>query len=116
MQNLLHGVQSNSAFVVDCRIGNGIGRLRGIDVCRVVEEPVADKVDLSVGNRLPVLVRQCPLGGWSSLNSGSNAPIGLDLGGRSPEETAVSIGAEIIAQRNGRTANSLRNTGGPIHS
>lgn len=45
-----------------------------------------------------------------------NAPIGLDLGGRSPEETAISIGAEIIAQRNGRTANSLRNTGGPIHS
>ncbi|MFN8051175.1 MAG: XdhC/CoxI family protein [Acidimicrobiales bacterium] len=45
-----------------------------------------------------------------------NAPIGLDLGGRSPEETAISIGAEIIAQRNGRTASSLRNTGGPIHS
>ena len=44
-----------------------------------------------------------------------NAPIGLDLGGRSPEETAVSIAAEIIAQRNGRTAGSLRNTGGPIH-
>ena len=45
-----------------------------------------------------------------------NAPIGLDLGGRSPEETAISIGAEIIAQRNGRMTNSLRNTGGPIHS
>jgi xanthine dehydrogenase accessory factor len=44
-----------------------------------------------------------------------NAPIGLDLGGRSPEETAISIAAEIIAQRNGRTASSLRNTGGPIH-
>ncbi len=44
-----------------------------------------------------------------------NAPIGLDLGGRSPEETAISIGAEIIAHRNGRSAGSLRNTGGPIH-
>jgi len=43
------------------------------------------------------------------------APIGLDLGGRSPEEAAVSIAAEIIAQRNGRSAASLRNTGGPIH-
>ena len=44
-----------------------------------------------------------------------SAPLGLDLGGRSPEETAISIAAEIIAQRNGRTASSLRNTGGPIH-
>jgi len=44
-----------------------------------------------------------------------HAPIGLDLGGRSPEETAISIAAEIIALRNGRTSSSLRNTGGPIH-
>lgn len=30
------------------------------------------------------------------------APIGLDIGGRSPEETAVSIAAQIIAWRNGK--------------
>lgn len=44
-----------------------------------------------------------------------HSPIGLDLGGRTPEETAISIVAEIIAMRNGRSATSLGATDGPIH-
>lgn len=43
------------------------------------------------------------------------APIGLDLGARTPEETAIAICAEIIARRTGRAAPSLRDGDGPIH-
>ena len=43
------------------------------------------------------------------------APIGLDLGASSPEETAVSIAAEIIASRHGSTGTPLVGTTGPIH-
>ncbi len=44
-----------------------------------------------------------------------SSPIGLDLGARTPEETAISIAAEIIGHRWGGSGRSLGATDGRIH-
>ncbi|ANH36972.1 putative xanthine dehydrogenase subunit A [Nocardioides dokdonensis FR1436] len=45
-----------------------------------------------------------------------SSPIGLDLGARTPEETAISIAAEIIALHWGGTGERLAGTDGRIHA
>lgn len=45
-----------------------------------------------------------------------HSPLGLDLGGASPEEAAVAAVAEIIAARYGASATPLRAATGPIHA
>lgn len=45
-----------------------------------------------------------------------HAPIGLDLGARTPEETAISIAAEIIQNRWGASGRPLTRSAGPIHA
>ncbi|MEW2091987.1 XdhC/CoxI family protein [[Kitasatospora] papulosa] len=44
-----------------------------------------------------------------------HSPIGLDLGARTPEETALSIAAEIVADRRGGTGLPLTGAHTPIH-
>ena len=44
-----------------------------------------------------------------------HSPIGLDLGARTPEETAISIAAEIVQARWGGSGQHLTDTNGPIH-
>ncbi|WP_405773729.1 XdhC family protein [Streptomyces sp. NBC_01538] len=43
------------------------------------------------------------------------SPIGLDLGARTPEETALSIASEIVANRRGGSGVSLAGAHTPIH-
>src|ERR1700761_8894159 len=55
-------------------------------------------------------------GGVAEQETGRlRSPIGLDLGARTPEETAVSIAAELIQLRWGGTGQALTDTGGRIH-
>ena len=45
-----------------------------------------------------------------------SSPIGLDIGARTPEETAIAIAAEIIALRTGHSGGRLSGRSGPIHA
>jgi xanthine dehydrogenase accessory factor len=55
--------------------------------------------------------RGCPPAAIARLRS----PIGLDLGAHTPEETAISIAAEILAAGTGRSGLPLSATTGSIH-
>jgi xanthine dehydrogenase accessory factor len=51
----------------------------------------------------------------TEVNERVMGPIGLDLGARTPEETAISILAEIVAKREGKSGPFLREGSGRIH-
>jgi len=99
-------------------------------VCVLTHDPKFDVPLLEVALRMPLaylgamgsrrtnddrMMRLKELGFSEEELARLRAPIGLDIGGRTPEETAISIAAEIIAARWGGTGAELREVSGPIH-
>ena len=99
-------------------------------VCVLTHDPKFDVPLLDIALRMPlayigamgsrrtnddrlIRLRECGLA--EDELARLHAPIGLDVGARTPEETAVSVAAEIIAARWGGSGSQLRVTDGPIH-
>jgi xanthine dehydrogenase accessory factor len=100
-------------------------------LCVLTHDPKFDVPLLEVALRLPVayvgamgsrrthderLARLLEAGLSKEEVERLSSPIGLDLGARTPEETAVSIAAEIIAGRWGGSGERLTVVEGPIHA
>ena len=99
-------------------------------VCVLTHDPKFDVPLLEIALRLPLaylgamgsrrtnddrLAKLRERGLTETELSRLRAPIGLDLGARTPEETAIAIAAEIIETRYGGTRQRLTETTGPIH-
>lgn len=71
----------------------------------------------ALGSRKTQIIRRSHLaqaGATDEEISRLHGPAGLDIANRTPAETAVSIAAEIIMFRSGRSAQPLQSTVGPI--
>jgi len=100
-------------------------------VCVLTHDPKFDVPLLEVALRLPEVAYVAAMGSRRTHDdrlarlreagltdaelARLSSPIGLDLGARTPEETAVSIAAEIIALRWGGAGERLGERSGPIH-
>ncbi len=100
-------------------------------ICVLTHDPKFDVPALQVGLRLPQvgyigamgsrqthedrLTRLREVGLTETELSRLASPIGLDIGARTPEETAVSIAAEIISSRWGGGGRPLTEVAGRIH-
>jgi xanthine dehydrogenase accessory factor len=99
-------------------------------ICVLTHDPKFDVPVLVDALRLPIayvgamgsrdthhdrLARLVQAGLTESELSRLSSPIGLDLGARTPEETAISIAAEIIAKRWEGGGRPLSETDGAIH-
>ena len=101
-------------------------------VCVLTHDPKFDVPVLEVALRIPTLAYVGAMGSRSThadrlerLRTAGlgeqelarlHSPLGLDIGARTPEETAVSIAAEIVALRWGRTGAPLAGGTGAIHA
>lgn len=68
----------------------------------------------STVTRRAALLRQSGVGDEALARL--HSPLGLDLGGSTPEFTALAILAEIVATRHGGTGLPLRDLTGPLHA
>ncbi|HEY3504701.1 MAG TPA: XdhC/CoxI family protein [Actinocatenispora sp.] len=99
-------------------------------VCVLTHDPKFDVPVLEVALRLPLayvgamgsrrthddrLARLTEAGLSDAELARLASPIGLDIGARTPEETAVSVAAEIVARRWHGTGTPLSATSGRIH-
>jgi xanthine dehydrogenase accessory factor len=99
-------------------------------ICVLTHDPKFDVPLLEIALRLPVAYvgamgsrrthddrdkRLRELGMTDEELARLHSPIGLDIGSRTPEETAVSVAAEIISSRWGGSGAPLRRLDGPIH-
>ncbi|AVT28778.1 XshC-Cox1 family protein [Plantactinospora sp. BC1] len=107
------------------------GRVDGRTVvCVLTHDPKFDVPVLEVALRLPLgyvgamgsrrthddRLARLRAAGLSAAELGRlSSPLGLDLGARTPEETAVSIAAEVVAGRWGGTGSRLSALAGRIH-
>jgi xanthine dehydrogenase accessory factor len=100
-------------------------------ICVLTHDPKFDVPVLEVALRLPEVAYVGAMGSRRTHDdrmarlreagltetelSRLSSPVGLDLGARTPEETAVSIAAEIIALQWGGRGDRLGHRDGPIH-
>jgi xanthine dehydrogenase accessory factor len=99
-------------------------------ICVLTHDPKFDVPLLEVALRIPAayigamgsrrthddrLARLREVGLTEAELSRLRSPIGLDLGARTPEETAIAIAAELIQLRWGGTGRPLTATSGRIH-
>ncbi|MBA2444604.1 MAG: XdhC family protein [Nocardioidaceae bacterium] len=108
------------------------GRIDGRTViCVLTHDPKFDVPVLETALRLPEVAYVGAMGSRRTHNDRMarlkeagltddelgrlSSPIGLDLGARTPEETAISIAAEIVAVHWGGHGDRLSKAEGPIH-
>jgi xanthine dehydrogenase accessory factor len=84
-----------------------------VDVLRIALGSPAGYVG-ALGSRRTTEKRRAALDARGVDHARLHAPIGLDLGATTPEETALAILAEIVAARNGRLAAPLTTGSGSI--